>query len=156
MDGTTVLDRVNAVSGISARQAFRLPAKSPAGSGEPLPEGYWNLGEPEPKPRGLRTGNPTKLVEFASGVTGDLSEDWPAPGDGLGPVWVSMYCQRWTARSAIGFHVDNNSSKFPGTDGCVGIVNDSGMKSLKKFVSWFNKPELAPHMAIVDWGLGSV
>lgn len=155
MDGSKVLDRVNAVSGAPRAQAFRLPADSPAGSGEPLPEGYWDLGEPEPRPR-KRTGTPNPLVEFASGVASNLSKDWPADGDGLGPVWVCMYCHSWTARRFIGFHVDNNSSFAPGTDGCVGIINDSGLKSLKKFISWFDNPTLAPHLAIVDWELGSV
>jgi lysozyme len=155
MDGGTILDRVNAVSGAPGAQAFRLPAESPAGSGEPLPEGYWDLGEPEPRPR-KRSGTPNPLIEFASGVGGNLSKDWPADGDGLGPVWVSMYCHSWTAREFIGFHVDNNSSFAPGTDGCVGIVNDSGLKSLKKFLNWFEDPVLAPYLAIVDWELGSV
>src|SRR6476469_6607141 len=63
MDGSTIIDRVSAVSGAPGAQAFRLPPTSPAGSGEPLPEGYWDLGEPEPKPR-KRTGTPNPLVEF--------------------------------------------------------------------------------------------
>lgn len=63
MDGSKVLDRVHAVSGAPGAQAFRLPANSPAGSGEPLPEGYWDLGEPEPRPR-KRTGTPDPLVEI--------------------------------------------------------------------------------------------
>jgi lysozyme len=155
MDGGSILDRVNAVSGVPGAQAFRLPAASPAGSGEPLPEGYWDLGEPEPRPR-KRSGTPNPLVEFASGVTGDFSRDWPKDGDGLGPVWVSMYCHAWTARRFIGFHVDNNSSFSPGTDGCIGIINDSNLNSLKKFYSWFKDSSLAPHLAIVDWELGSV
>lgn len=154
MDGTKVLDKVNAVSGAPGRQAFRLPAISKAGSAEPLPEGYWDLGEPAPK-AGKR-GKISKLVEFASGVSGDLSQDWPIQGDGLGPVWVCMYCRSWTARSAIGFHLDNNAASAPGTDGCIGIVQDKNLKSLKSFVSWFNDPKLAPHLAIVDWGLGSL
>ena len=155
MDGSKISDRVNAVSGVPGAQAFRLPANSPAGSGEPLPEGYWDLGEPEPMSR-KRVGIPNPLVEFASGVVGDISKDWPADGDGLGPVWVSMYCHSWTARRFIGFHVDNNSSFAPGTDGCIGIINDSGLKSLKKFGSWFSNSSLAPHLAIVDWELGSL
>lgn len=155
MDGSSILDKVNAVSGAPGAQAFRLPAASPAGSGEPLPEGYWDLGEPEPRPR-KRFGSPNPLVEFAGGVTNNFSANWPIAGDGLGPVWVAMYCHSWTARRAIGFHVDNNASFAPGTDGCVGIVYDSGLKSLKKFGSWFSDSRLAPHLAIVDWGLGTV
>ncbi|MEP0919776.1 hypothetical protein NC981_23400 [Leptolyngbya sp. DQ-M1] len=155
MEGSKVLDRVNAVSGAPGSQAFRLPADSLAGSGEPLPEGYWDLGEPEPRPR-RRSGVPVQLIEFASSTLDDFSRDWPANGDGLGPVWVSLYCHSWTARRFIGIHVDNNSSFAPGTDGCIGIVNDAGLKSLRKFTSWFKDRTLAPHLAIVDWGLGSL
>jgi lysozyme len=155
MEGSTVIDRVSAVAGIPGKQAFRLPAASKAGSREPLPEGFWDLGEPEPHPRTHNRGTITKIVEWAGGAR-DFSKDWPSPTDGLGPVWVSMYCRSWTERGDIGFHVDNNSASSPGTIGCVGIVNDSGLKSLKKFASWFDNSKLAPQVAIVDWELGFV
>jgi lysozyme len=156
MSGDTPIDRVAAVSGAPNHQAFRLPSKSQAGSNEPLPEGYWDLGEPEPDHMTKQRAAISKLVEFASGVTGDYSKDWPISGDGLGPVFIAMYCRSWTARSDIGFHVDNNSPNAPGTVGCIGIINDSGLKSLKKLVSWFDDKNLAPQVAIVDWGLGSI
>ena len=97
-----------------------------------------------------------RLHWLTVGKPNDFSKNRPHDADGLEPVWVSMYCRSWTARHFIGLHVDNNSSFSPGTDGCVGIINDPGLKSPKKFVSWFDDPTLAPHLAIVDWGLGSI
>jgi hypothetical protein len=153
MSGSTQLDKVRAVSGAPSKQAFRLPSQSRAGSAEPLPEGIWNLGEPQRS----KPSKPSILVEFASGSSPNFSKNWPdPPNDGLGPVWISMYCQKPTSRSTIGFHIDNNASFAPGTVGCVGITKDTGLASLRKFVSWFDDPALAPHIAIVDWGLGSV
>ena len=156
MKGTSKVDSVSAVSGTQDAQAFRLASKSQAGSREPLPEGIWDFGIPKPDPMTRKRSKISELVEFASGRSGDFGTDWQQDGDGLGPVWVQMTCRSQTGRSAIGFHVDNNSTTAPGTVGCVGIVNDSGMKSLRKFVSWFDDSSLAPHVAIVDWGLGSV
>lgn len=156
MSGSMKVESVFAVSGAKDVQAFRLASKSMAGSREPLPEGIWDLGMPEPDPMTKARPSITKLVEFASGVSGNFGIDWPQDGDGLGPVWVQMTCRFQTKRSAIGFHIDNNSTTAPGTVGCVGIINDSGMASLKKFVKWFDNKNTAPHVAIVDWGLGSV
>jgi lysozyme len=156
MEGSRKVDSVSAVSGVADHQAFRLASKSKAGSKEPLPEGVWDLGIPKPDEMTKARAGISKLVEFASGIPGDFGTDWPQDGDGLGPVWIEMTCRSQTSRSTIGFHVDNNSTSAPGTVGCVGIVNDAGLKSLKKFASWFDNSTLAPHFAIVDWGLGSV
>lgn len=156
MSGTTRIDRVQAVAGAPGKQAFRLPADSQAGSAEPPPEGYWDLGEPGTDGK-KRSTAPNLLVEFASGISRNFSINWPdPPNDGLGPVFVSMYCQVPTARRFIGFHLDNNFSFAPGTVGCIGIVKDPGLKSLRQFVSWFDDKNLAPHIAVVDWGLGSI
>ncbi len=133
----TEIESISAVSGAAGCQVFRLPSASISGSCEPLPQGRWKLGP----------------VEFASGIKNNLSEDWPEKGDGVGPVWVSMTCQSMTDRSAIGFHIDNNSHSAPGTVGCVGIPNEPALASLKKFVKWFEIPATAPHFAVVDWGL---
>lgn len=156
MMGNTRIDAVSAVSGAPDKQAFRLPSKSQAGSREPLPEGTWDLGLPKPNAMTKSRASISKLVEFASGKPNDLSVDWPSDSDGLGPIYIEMTCRVRTSRSDIGFHVDNNSTVAPGTVGCIGIVNDSGLKSLKKFISWFEDEGNAPHIAIVNWGLGSV
>lgn len=156
MEGSRKVETVSAVSGAPDRQAFRVASKSQAGSREPIPEGIWDLGTPKPDPMTKTRSGISELVEFASGKSKDFTKDWPQDGDGLGPVWVEMTCHSRTARSHIGFHVDNNSAFAPGTVGCVGIINDSELKSLRKFVSWFDDSTIAPHTAIVDWGLGSL
>jgi hypothetical protein len=156
MKGSKKVDFVFAVSGAPDRQAFRLPSASNVGSEEPLPEGVWDLGLPKPDEMTKTRSSISKLVEFASGISNNLSQDWPSDSDGLGPIYIEMTCRTFTERSAIGFHVDNNSSTAPGTVGCVGIKNDSSLTSLKKFISWFDKPAEAPQVAVVDWGLGSV
>jgi hypothetical protein len=46
----------------------------------------------------------------------------------------------------------NHSYIYPGTVGCVGLLNKS---DLRKFVSWFDSSD-ASKVAIVDWGLGTV
>ena len=156
MKGTTIVDEVRAVSGQPNRQAFRLPAASKAGSQEPLPEGIWDLGLPKPNSITKERNSVDKLVEFASGQDNDFSKDWPDNSDGLGPIYIEMSCRQNTERKNIGFHLDNNASESPGTVGCIGIVKDSGLASLRRFVGWFKDKEKAPHIANVDWGLGSL
>ncbi|WP_088891324.1 PPC domain-containing protein [Leptolyngbya ohadii] len=134
-NGKTV-DQMLAISGVASKQNFRTGTQSQSGSMEPLPEGYWSLGD----------------VEWASGIKGDYTRSWADPNDGLGPVWISMEPKFSTGRSAIGFHLDNNASRgLAGTVGCVGILNKS---DLSRLVSWFDNS--APKLAIVDWSLGTV
>ena len=156
MMGSTKIDSVVAVSGQPDAQAFRLPSASVSGSMEPLPEGVWDLGNPKPDSITKKRPRLDILVEFASGRSGDLSKDWPSDFDGLGPIYIEMTCRKQTSRSDIGFHLDNNSDTSPGTVGCIGIVYDTNLKSLQKFINWFDDPKIAPQYAIVDWGLGSV
>jgi len=131
-----LIDSIAAVSGQPNKQSFRTAEISKAGSAEPLPEGYWRLGS----------------VEWASGIKGDESKSWADSNDGVGPVWVGMQPTNQTERSAIGFHLDNNSYIYPGTIGCIGLLNK---QDLRKFTSWFDSSD-APKVAIVDWGLGTV
>ena len=131
-----LIDSIAAISGQPSKQSFRTAGISKAGSAEPLPEGYWTLGS----------------VEWASGIKGDESKSWADLNDGVGPAWVSMQPTDQTERGDIGFHLDNNSYIYPGTVGCVGLLNKS---DLRKFASWFDSYD-APKVAIVDWGLGTV
>jgi len=156
MVGADKKDSVPAVSGQPGRQAFRLPSSSVSGSQEPLPEGVWDLGIPKPDPINTKRAKIDKIVEFASGIKNNLSANWPHESDGLGPIYIEMTCRVKTGRIDIGFHCDNNADRSPGTIGCIGIPRDPGYKTLRKFASWFNDPETAPQVAIVDWGLGSI
>jgi Bacterial pre-peptidase C-terminal domain len=132
-----LIDSIAGVSGQPTKQSFRTAEISKSGSAEPLPEGYWQLGN----------------VEWASGIKGDESKSWADPPyDGVGPAWVGMSPLYQTERSAIGFHLDNNAYLYPGTVGCIGLLSKS---DLRKFVGWFDNSD-APKVAIVDWGLGTV
>lgn len=136
------LDSVDAVSGQSYAQYFRKPRDSQSGSNEPLPEGIWNVQNPEAGTNG---------VEWADGV-GNYGASWdPA----LGPTWTALVPQRGyeTARANIGIHLDANRPSSPGTAGCIGITTLAG---LKKFVGWFAQSESAPRAVLVDWNLGVV
>jgi hypothetical protein len=137
-----IIDKVQATSGQPCCQHFRIGVNSKAGSREPLPEGYWKLGS----------------LEWASGEWDNYTISWPSTFQGLGPIWIEMDYV-WpddTERRGIGFHLDNNQDIYPGTAGCVGIIKDPNLASLRTFVSWFENPQKAPKTTIVDWGLGTV
>lgn len=142
VENGVIIDKVQATSGQPNHQYFRRGLNSKAGSYEPLPEGYWKLG----------------AVKWASEKWHDYTENHSRNPQSLGPVWVEMdYAGPGTTeRDAIGFHLDNNQSSFPGTAGCVGIIKEPDLASLKKFVSWFENSQKAPKKAIVDWGIGTV
>ena len=142
VDGKNEVDRLTIVSGQPGAQEFRTADVSRRGSMEPLPEGYWTVG----------------VIEFASGVNGDYSENWPMLGDGLGPVYVELNCTSPTGRGDIGIHLDNNADVSPGTIGCPGIpkAGADGLANLKKFVGWFANSANAPERLVVNWGLGTV
>lgn len=129
------LDSIITVSGQSYAQTFRLAASSKAGSMEPVPEGYYDLGP----------------VEWAH-AKGDYGSNFSAA---LGPVWISVNPTRTmvTGRSEIGIHLDANKLTSPGTAGCIGISNIS---DLKKVVSWFDDAKLKPKSLTVNYNLGSV
>lgn len=133
------IDSLTIVSGQPWAQEFRTADVSRRGSYEPLPEGYWTVGD----------------LEFASGVKGNYDGSW---GDGLGPVYVELNCNSPTDRGDIGIHLDANAAVSPGTAGCVGIpkAGDDGLDNLKKFVGWFADSANAPERLVVNWGLGTV
>lgn len=124
---------INVVSGQPGKQALRQAGDSRAGSLEPIPEGYYDVG----------------ALEWA-GAIGDYKQSF---GTGLGPVWASITPKMKTERSALGFHLDENAATSPGTAGCVAFRN---LEDLKKFVSWFANPATAPKSLTVNWKLGSV
>jgi lysozyme len=139
VEGGSAIDSLPIISGQSWAQNFRTADVSHSGSMEPLPEGYWTVGD----------------LEFASGVKGNYSGSW---SDGLGPVYVELNCTSPTGRGDIGIHLDANAEVAPGTAGCVGIpkAGADGLDNLKKFVGWFANPAEAPERLVVNWGLETV
>ena len=75
--------------GLQSKSDFRTfqDPKSRPGSSEPIPEGEYNLTNPE----------------FAT--PNSYSGSW---GAGLGPVWIDIRPKRAGQRSAFGFHLDAN------------------------------------------------
>jgi GH24 family phage-related lysozyme (muramidase) len=102
------------VSGQPSVQTFQkgAPTNIP-GSGFPLPQGEYDVGE----------------IEFA-GETDDYSGTF---GAGLGPVWIAIEPKFTTQRSAFGIHLDANRwAGAPGTMGCVGVPLLDDVKRLVK------------------------
>lgn len=126
---------LTAVSGQPDKQSFRTAFESKSGSMEPIPEGYYKLGP----------------VEW-SDSRGDYDGSW---GEGLGPIWVQIDPAPGMviARSALGFHFDENKRIAPGSAGCL-VFQD--LKKLKKFVGWFADKRFAPKKMVVNWGLRTV
>lgn len=121
------LGRIVVNSGAPGHQAFRTVPTQVAGNLEPCPEGEFDLG-PLDWAAG-RKGNYTTLFrEIAS------------------PIWVVIMRSR-----AIGFHLDGNRARSPGSAGCLVFKN---MQDLKKFVSWYDFGVFSK--LYVDYGLGYV
>jgi lysozyme len=137
--GGAVVDSLPIISGQPWAQEFRTADVSHSGSMEPLPEGYWTVGD----------------LEFASGVKGNYGGEWSSA---LGPVYVELNCTSPTGRGDIGIHLDANAEESPGTAGCVGIpkAGADDLDNLRKFVGWFANSAEAPERLVVNWGLKTV
>jgi hypothetical protein len=123
---------LTAYSGGPRNQVFRRGVDSRRGSGEPLPEGLWSIGD----------------IDWKAGKD-NYSASW---GPGLGAAWVPIEYQAPgdTERSAIGFHLDENVISAPGSDGCVVFRTKADLAS---FIAWLRSDN--PRQLYVDWGLGS-
>jgi N-acetylmuramoyl-L-alanine amidase len=121
------IDKVKVRSGLFGAQFFRTGKNSEAGSGEPIPEGEFDMGP----------------IEWA-GPVGNYAKSWKT---GIGATWRSLEPKFQTARSALGQHRDLST---PGTLGCVGLQSEADER---KCVEWETKyPTRELH---VDWGLGT-
>jgi hypothetical protein len=139
------LDEVSVISGTRGAQRLSLAADSPTGSGEPVPEGRYWLGDPDT----LKNGNG---INWASGQPGVYSGTW---GPGLGPAWIGVHPMKGliTARSSIGIHLDENWSTSPGSAGCIVAIT---LERLKMIHKWFIGHKDWPQILVVDYNLGSV
>jgi lysozyme len=127
-------DSLHCCSGQPSKQNFRKAKESLAGSGEPLPEGLWRIGD----------------IQWANGLDNYAGRTF---SDGLGPVTIPLdfVSPGTTQRSAIEMHLDWNRSKgYPGTVGCIGFYR---VEDYKKLVSWLRDTD--PRNLFVDWKLGS-
>lgn len=126
-----VLDLLKVISGAPGAQRFKLPADSDAGSGEPIPQGRYAIGD----------------IDWANGKDNyDASH-----GEGLGPVWVPLIKKQQDDRDAFGMHGDWNwitQGRAPGSAGCVVT---STLSELKQLVSLLRKHD--PRELVVYWGL---
>jgi lysozyme len=128
------MSELTVVSGAPGKQVFATGARSTAKSLTPLPEGRYRLGP----------------VEWKGGE-GNWSASW---GEGLGPVWVGLEYEApgRTARSAIGFHLDQNAPVAPGSAGCV-VFRSRG--DLETFLGWLKADGANLRHLYVNWGLGT-
>lgn len=118
-----VVQQIQAVSGKPDVQNFRLGQNSKAGSREPLPQGIYRIG----------------TVDRGAGLPF-------AMGDTFIPV-TPLFA---TARSGIGIHrdADRHLPGGAGTIGCLGILNQQGIRDVAHFVTTYR-----PKTLIVDYGL---
>jgi lysozyme family protein len=116
-------------SGARGRQVFQK-----GGTGEipgtlyPAPQGEYSV----------------KNIQWAAG-----KDNYDASlGAGLGPLFVPFEPCFSTARSAFGFHIDQNHDTSPGSAGCIVFLS---LADLKSFVAALRKYD--PTRFVIDWGL---
>lgn len=138
--------KLSVVSGQAYNQALTTCRERESGSGAPLGEGVYNLGDSD--------SHPTRRINWAGGV-GNYSASFKA---GLGPLWVGIHAHPDYPGNAValGLHADwNRDAGAPGTIGCVGIDSVPGdVADLKTVAAWFAEYDIA--YLVVDYGLGTV
>ncbi|BBC26068.1 glycoside hydrolase family protein [Pseudanabaena sp. ABRG5-3] len=126
------LASLRVVSGLKGVQNFELPETRVAGSGKPLPQGRYLIGD----------------IDWAAGTDNyDASHD----NQGIGPVWVPLTKQFIDDGNAFGFHADWNwiqSQTSPGSEGCICPSTIPDLKELVRLLRLYDPRELN-----VYWGL---
>jgi len=125
-----IQDQVQAVSGAPGKQALRTIDQSMSGSNEPVPEGWYLVGQ----------------LEWSQ-----LERNQDSWGEGLGPMWIQVYDTG--NRSDIGIHLDANRKVAPGTAGCIGLIHPD---DLQKVADWYSRQGQEPSFLVVDYGLGTL
>jgi lysozyme len=129
-----VLDSLKVISGNAANQRFNLPKDSDQGSGEPIPQGRYEIGD----------------IDWAGGRD-NYNAAHPISGNGLGPVWVPLKKLQPDDRDAFGMHADWNwltEGHSPGSSGCVCPTSLDDLKELVRLLRKYDPREL-----VVYWGL---
>lgn len=129
-----VLDKLEVVSGAPGHQNFRIPEdiNDFPGNLEPLPQGRYVIGD----------------ILWADGKD-NYDGNIPADNNGIGPIFVpfTKTFHDDKPRDAFGFHLDRNRYEgFPGSAGCVCLMN---MNDLKKLVQLLRRYD--PRDLFVDW-----
>jgi lysozyme len=132
----SILDSLKVISGAPASQQFNLPQNSKEGSGEPIPQGRFMIGD----------------IDWASG-SDNYEAAHPIAGNGLGPVWVPLIKPETmkTGRDAFGMHSDWNWIKEGHSPGSAGCVCPTSMDDLKELIRLLRKHD--PRVLVVYWGL---
>ncbi|MCA2959760.1 MAG: hypothetical protein IOD12_05870 [Silvanigrellales bacterium] len=117
------------------------------GSGEPLSEGYYRLGDVD----WARPMSTVPSPKYPSGFpTGDFTARFPNPAiEGMGPFGIPII-NSIGSRGEFYFHVDANEGRAPGTVGCLAIQPEDA----DKLLCWMQ--HFRPRDLVADWGLGTV
>lgn len=102
-------------SGAPHNQVFTTVPTATPRTGQPCPEGEFDLG-----PLDWASGDPPK------GKPGNYNKQFREIES---PIWVMIMRGR-----AIGFHLDGNRDRAPGSAGCLVFKN---LADLKRFVNWY-------------------
>lgn len=139
------VDHLTVVSGQASNQVLQLCSERVAGSGSPIGEGCYTLGDPDA----------TRRINWASGKVGDYGASFKS---GLGPVWVGIHIAAGFRSTSydLGIHPDwNQDDGYPGTNGCLGIPCPArNLVGVQRVVGMFSSYDLA--FMVVDLGLGTV
>lgn len=143
--GGKELDHLTVVSGQASNQLLQKCSDRIAGSGAPIGEGVYDLGDPDA----------TRRVNWASGKVGDYGASFKA---GLGPIWIGIHAAKGYKSTTydLGQHADwNQDEGYPGTNGCMGVPTPGhDLTGLKRLAGWYAAHDIA--QMVVDLGLGTV
>lgn len=139
------VEHLTIVSGQASNQVLQKCGERVAGSGAPIGEGCYTLGDDDA----------TRRINWASGRVGDYSASFKS---GLGPIWIGIHIADGYKSSSydLGFHGDwNQDDGYPGTNGCMGVPCPArSTTGLKRVASMFAAYDLG--FLVVDLGLGTV
>jgi lysozyme len=124
VDGKIVFEAL-VKSGQARAQVYRKAGRNIPGSMEPCPQGHYQVGD---------------IIWY-----GGKDNYAASGGQGLGPLFIPIYCEQELRRGEFGIHLDTGA---PGTAGCLGLQN---IEKLKELVAVLRKYD--PKDLDVDWGL---
>lgn len=124
-DADKLIFECYAKSGQARAQKYRKAGRNVPGSMEPCPQGLYKVSD---------------IIWY-----GGKDNFAASGGQGLGPLFVPIYCEKELRRGEFGIHLDTGA---PGTAGCIGLQS---MEDLRKLVAALRQVD--PKELDVDWGL---